>query len=282
MIPTSIIWQTPHGDATTFEYEYLTNILFKNLTYEKYFDHQKYEILIDNSIIIYSCNSHNIGDDFRAYLDRFQNSGYKFSLVHLSNENLEHNIDYYAKANRVYRNYYDSNIKLDNVVFIPLGFKSGFYNTDINNLNVVDTKTYEFCFIGHPKADRFDMLNILDKYNTYKHLTNNWNCPTSLNIDQCKNIYYHTKFAPCPMGFSHPDSFRFMEALESGCIPIIKKYGSFDYHTKIWGDTPIPKVNDWNEIDNIALMDDVDYKNLHYKVFSWYKNYRNNVLTNLI
>lgn len=281
MTVSSVIWQTPHGDATTFEYEYLTNIIFKNLSYEKYFDHQKYETIIDNSIIVYSCNSHNIGDDFREYLGKFSSNGYGFSLVHLSNENLEHNTDYYGYAKKVYRNYYDSNIKLNNVVFIPLGFKSGFYNNNIDTLDT-NSKNYDFCFIGHPKTDRFDMLSILDRYNTYKHLTNGWNCSTSLSIDQCKKIYQFTKFAPCPMGFSHPDSFRFMEALESGCIPILKNYGDCEYHIKIWGDTPVPKVNNWSELEKIAQMNNSEYSDLYHAVFTWYKNYRNNILTHLI
>lgn len=28
-------------------------------------------------------------------------------------------------------------------------------------------------------------------------------------------------FCPCPCGFEHPDSFRFAEALEAGCLPVV-------------------------------------------------------------
>jgi hypothetical protein len=76
------------------------------------------------------------------------------------------------------------------------------------------------------------------------------------------------------MGFSHPDSFRFMEALEWGCIPILKKYNSFDYHTKIWGDSPIPKIDNWSELNNFANLNNDQFSSLYNTVFNWYKNYR--------
>jgi len=276
----NIIWQTENGDATNFELEYLTNIIFKNLTYNSYFDNKQYQTVLDDSIIVYSYDHSNITNEFKTYIEKFTNNNYKFYLVHLSNENLQHQTEYYRFAKKVYRNYFDSNISQNNVIHIPLGFKSGFYNSNIKK--TTNNKTYDFCFIGQPKTDRFELLNICDNYNTFKHLTTRWNCHTSLSIDICKSVYKSTKFAPCPMGFVHPDSFRFMECLESGCIPIIKSYNGFDYHTKIWGKTPIPKIESWNELSNFAKLNEDDYNKIYNDVFDWYENYKNNILTNII
>ena len=62
----------------------------------------------------------------------------------------------------------------------------------------------------------------------------------------CK-IYSNTKFAPCPFGYVNPDTFRIMESLESGCIPIVLKFRSLDYYQNIFGDHPFILVNDWTE-----------------------------------
>jgi predicted O-methyltransferase YrrM len=277
----NLIWQTNDGDETNFEYEYLTEVLFKNTHYNSHFDKKTYQTVLDNAIIIYSNNSHNISEEFNEYLNKFHDNGYSFNLLHLSNENLEHDTVYYSKAKKVFRNYYDPNIKNTNVHFIPLGFKSGFYNKDFDNLKNFNDKKYDFCFIGEPKTDRHEMIEVLNQYNAYKHLTKSWNCSTSLSVNGCIDIYKQTKFAPCPMGFSHPDSFRFMEALEWGCIPILKKYENFNYHSQIYGESPIPKIDSWSELSNFINLNESEYNKLFSDVFKWYKKFKNELNQNI-
>lgn len=269
----NLIWQTFNGDQTTFEFEYTTEVLFKNIEQNRIFDDGQLSTVLDNSVIIYSNNSNNISEDFNNYLDKFVNLGYTFYLLHFSNENLSHNCDYYSKAKHVFRNYYDSNITSQNVTFIPLGVKSGFIN---KNENSSEIKEYEFTFIGQPKSDRQELLSIIENMkNVFVHKTNSWNCPTSLTQDECISIYSKTKFVPCPMGWIHPDSFRLMECLESGSIPILKNYNNLEYFTKVWGeDSPIPVVNSWDEIKVYYNMNMEDYIKLYNEVFNWYTNFK--------
>jgi hypothetical protein len=209
---------------------------------------------------------------FNNYLNKFVELGYTFYLLHFSNENLSHNCDYYSKAKHVFRNYYDSNINHENVTFIPLGVKTGFINKNENSL---ETKEYEFTFIGQPKSDRQELLSVMENMeNVFIHKTNSWNCSTSLTQDECISIYNKTKFVPCPMGWVHPDSFRLMESLESGSIPILKNYNNLEYFTKVWGDSPLPVVNSWDEITNYYKMNEEDYVKLHTNVFNWYKEFK--------
>lgn len=270
--PLNLIWQTFNGDQTTFEFEYTTEVLFKNIEHNKIFDDGQLSTVLDNSVIIYSNNSNNISDDFNNYLNKFVELGYTFYLLHFSNENLSHNCDYYSKAKHVFRNYYDSNINHENVTFIPLGVKTGFVN---KNENYLETKEYEFAFIGQPKSDRQELLSVMENMeNTFIHKTNSWNCSTSLTQDECISIYNKTKFVPCPMGWVHPDSFRLMESLESGSIPILKNYNNLEYFTKVWGNSPLPVVNSWDEITNYYKMNEEDYVKLHTNVFNWYKEFK--------
>jgi len=270
--PLNLIWQTFNGDQTTFEFEYTTEVLFKNIEHNKIFDDGQLSTVLDNSVIIYSNNSNNISDDFNNYLNKFVELGYTFYLLHFSNENLSHNCDYYSKAKHVFRNYYDSNINHENVTFIPLGIKTGFINKNENSL---ETKEYEFTFIGQPKSDRQELLSVMENMeNVFIHKTNSWNCSTSLTQDECISIYNKTKFVPCPMGWVHPDSFRLMESLESGSIPILKNYNNLEYFTKVWGDSPLPVVNSWDEITNYYKMNEEDYVKLHTNVFNWYKEFK--------
>jgi len=127
----NLIWQTPKGEYTTFEFEYITEVLFKNLKQNRIFDNGTYETVLDNSVIIYSKDNEDktpISKEFIEYLDKFTEKKYNFYLLHLSNEHEGHDCWYYDKANYVFRNYFFKNIKNKNVKYIPLGFKSGFLN----------------------------------------------------------------------------------------------------------------------------------------------------------
>jgi hypothetical protein len=113
--------------------------------------------------------------------------------------------------------------------------------------------------------------------NVFIHKTNSWNCATSLSQDECISIYEKTKFVPCPMGWVHPDSFRLMECLESGSIPILKNYNNLEYFTKVWGDSPLPVVNSWDEIIDYYNMGNDKYNELYKTVFNWYLIFKENL-----
>jgi len=276
----NLIWQTFNGDQTIFEFEYVTEVLFKNFEQNRIFDDGKLSTFLDNSVIIYSNDSNNISEEFKNYLNKFVERDYKFYLLHFSNEKLFHNCEYYSKAKHVFRNYYSPNINYDNVTFIPLGVKSGFLNYK-NNINST-IKEYEFAFIGQPKSDRQELLSVMEQMdNVYIHKTNSWNCPTSLNQNECVLIYNKTKFVPCPMGWIHPDSFRIMECLESGSIPILKNYNNLEYFNKVWGDSPLPIVNSWNEIKKYYMMDDEKYYQLQNELIKWYFTFKIKLSNNI-
>jgi hypothetical protein len=281
----NLIWQTNKGDASTFEYEYITEILFKNFKQNKFFDHATHQTFLDNSVIIYSKDSVDntpISEEFLNYLDKFKEKKYNFYLLHLSNEHPDHDTWYYKKAKHVFRNYYFKEIadKHDNITFIPLGFKSGF----IKNKNLIDLKKdLDFCFIGAFKKDRSELVGEIIKYKHFLHRTYSWNCPTSLTQEQVKNIYEKTKFVPCPMGNTHVDSFRICESMESGSIPIMKLYNNEDYSNIIFPNNPFPKVKEWSDIEKILSKYNKkeDYDNLFNEVMGYYENFKKSLINKI-
>src|SRR6185312_4062171 len=161
----NLIWQTQAGEQTEFEFEY-TEQLFKKFKLNYYFDNGLLKTIKDNSVVIYSNNGRSVSPKFVRYLQKFVNQGYRFYLLHLSNENLKHDCWYYSKANYVFRNYFDPKIKKVNVLFTPLGFKSGYLNKQ-NLLNDCREKTIDVSFVGQPKSDRFEMIAEIEKLNSH-------------------------------------------------------------------------------------------------------------------
>jgi hypothetical protein len=97
--------------------------------------------------------------------------------------------------------------------------------------------------------------------------------PTNgFTLGQPRNVYYdvmvRSKLVLCPSGPCTPDSFRFAEALEAGCIPIVDDLiqhawyppGYFQY---VLGENlPFPVLNDWNTLPQVVeeWLDDWELK----------------------
>jgi hypothetical protein len=278
MADLHLIWQTTEGEQTTFELEYISQLLFKDIPHQKHFDNKKYSLVLNNAIIIYSNNHRGPNFDFVNYLNKFKKNNFKFYLWHLSNESLLHNCDYYSLATHVFRNYYYPDLPQNNrITYLPLGFKSGYLNEKA--IFSLTEKSYSFSFIGQPKSDRIELIQELQSIdNAFVHTTNAWNCNTALSQEECKLIYQKSRFVPCPKGWINPDSFRIMETLESGSIPILKEYDNISYFTKPWEEkSPIPIIKEWSDLQKYSNLSNEEYERLYNEVFDWYSKFRNNL-----
>lgn len=284
----NIIWQTKKdntsvlGDETNGQFQYINNVIFKNIEHINHFDNKEYKTVINNSIIVYSAPDKEIDNGLNLYLRKYKSLNFKYILLHLSNEILNHNCDYYDDSEHVFRFYYDQNIKKTNVTTLPLGFVSGYMNTT-NNINLSEKRDILVTFIGQVKSDRHLLINSISNIqNKFLHITNKWNCPTCLSSNEVIEIYKKTLFIPCPMGWCNPDSLRIFEALEWGCIPIIKKYDGIDYFKYIFGEHPLPLINDWSEITE--LINKLTHENLDdliLSINSWYINLMDSMSVNV-
>jgi hypothetical protein len=257
-----------------WEYDYIFNDLFENFELDIKLIWNKFDLFIENSLIIYSSDEKELNPKIKQYFESYKNKNVKFNLFHLSNEQINHNFYYYNFANVVIRNYYIPNFKYKNVITVPLGYKGGFNKK--KPLLKYSEKKYDFCFVGQLKSDRMEVLTHMQKYNKkYVHLTKKWNCPTALNSDELYKIYSETLLIPCPMGSYNYDSFRICEALESGSIPVVKIYDDINYFKFIFGDNPIPIVNEWSELDNLYKKIILNPDDEILKINTWYLDFKN-------
>lgn len=135
----NFIWQTPGGVEECFERDWLME-LFEDFEINHIND-GGFVKLKSNSVIVYSdILSEDLsiyGEDFktkqskikerkRQYFEKF--STRNSFLIHLSDEHRHASTHHYKYFKHVFRQYYRSDINLDNVTFIPLGFKKGFHN----------------------------------------------------------------------------------------------------------------------------------------------------------
>lgn len=274
----NVIWQTDDGVKTEFEKEYIMEVLLKGMVYEVIYDGGRCEVVKDESLIIYSCDESEVTEKFREYLTKFDRLGYRYYLLHLSNENLNHNFDYYINAVHVFRGYYDYRIKMDNVSVIPIGFKSLYFNRDRGNFDSVYGKKYIWSFIGQMKSDREEMIFEMAGIEPhFKYFTKEWNCSSAMSVDSVIEVYKKTIFVPCPMGWINPDSFRINEALEWGCIPIVKRYNGEDYYKYVYGDHPFILVNEWSDacdIVNNLCLDMVKLEQIRKETYDWYDRFK--------
>lgn len=120
-----------------FEEDYICE-LFEDMNCEKVYD-PSLKMIEQNSVIVYSdifaknlnvypeserATLENRQVKFAEYFEKFKNKN--CVLVHLSDEHCHAAIDHYKYFKHVFRQYYRKDAKLNNVSFIPLGYKKGF------------------------------------------------------------------------------------------------------------------------------------------------------------
>ena len=269
-----VVWQTKFGPATEFERQFISEVTLKACECEHYFDESRYQKIADNPLIVFSTDiPQRAPTELLAYFEKLD----VFNLFHTGCERLDHDTSYYRRASVVLRSYYDPRLPADNTYFLPLGFQSGFMNPDPGGLS--GRRDFIWCFAGQVKSHRARMLAAFQGLGPhFVHITKTWADPNGLDVDQMKRIYSSSMFALCPFGNRNPDSFRIMEALEWGCIPVTLKFlGGEDYFRYIYGDHPFIVAKSWKDACGLVeelLRDPDELSRRQHAAMQWYQNFK--------
>jgi len=250
----------------TWELDWLQTVVFKGVDYELIIDTEFITVLPNSVIVMNETDESKI----TQYINKFKAAGYKYGIIHLSDETYSHPINHYSGATFILRNYYSKQYaKLHNVDFIPLGYSSGFIVTSNCKLSV--NRKYFWNFIGQiaNKPTRESMVNALSEIDGgYLRPTRRWNDSNGLKIQDYLTILEDSIFTPAPAGWCNPDSFRLYEALEAGSIPIVDNKS---YFTALYGPTlPFPSVKNWNEV--VDIIQDNNLYIMQLSCMAWWRN----------
>lgn len=134
-------------------------------------------------------------------------------------------------------------------------------------------REYDIFYAGQPLPWRRSLISKLDDLNTKFNILSQVNSSfrTGIAIDDYYKILGNTKIAVTPDGTA-PDSFRYVEAMGSGCIVVMTPKDNNLWYYK---NAPVFYIDDWNNlnekfIENILSMNlDELYENnlLYYKEY---------------
>ena len=128
------------------------------------------------------------------------------------------------------------------------------YNPLVRTPNIPFRENH-WCFFGTDWNGRSDLLKPLINaklLSSYKFFSN-WNDSTCLSKEDYLFEMTNSVFVPCPDGIN-PETFRFYEALEAGCIPLVVKTTKNEAWFR-WVSNYIPLMSNdsWEDVVRIMM-----------------------------
>ena len=178
----------------------------------------------------------------------YETQGIQYSVIHLSDEFGSDTIDYYKYSCciSVIRNYKREN--LDEKVFIlPLGFHNGYeypMKNPYKRTPQIPFRKNIWSFFGTNWKNRDTLLESLKHIVPHDfRLYEQWNDLANIKEKEYISILLDSLFIPCLEG-NNAETYRFYEALECGCIPIVVESEFTTYISKY---IPLLALKNWSE-----------------------------------
>jgi GR25 family glycosyltransferase involved in LPS biosynthesis len=159
-------------------------------------------------------------------LEKWDSFGVKFSILHLSDEYCKDDVSFYdlSGCKKVVRFYKREGLS-DKVTTIPLGFHWTLNEGSQNVLMKTPRLPFRmltWSFFGTDWNDRRKVITpLFDVSGANKtQFFKDWKDPDALDEKAYISNLLDTVFVPCPDGMN-PETFRFYEALECGCVPLL-------------------------------------------------------------
>ena len=213
-------------------------------------------------------------------LDIYSNA----KIIILSDEKLRHNSKLYGKARAIVRQYYSPFLAWDlRTHAIPLGFNSAIgQKTGSEPSNENSPRLFPWAFFGQVKnIARREMLlefaNLTDEFGAAPtHFTSSFAATNAISGGEIAKLFDQTYFVPAPMGNRNPDTFRVMEALERGAIPVVVRFYGLDFFRLTFGKHPFVVGRNWRDAANRCrelLEDSKLMAAKSHEVRVWYRDF---------
>jgi hypothetical protein len=197
-----------------------------------------------NTIYVISCNTFpldHLPADFLRKVEHTEGVG----LLHASDEWLGGVSDAYRSFKFVIRTHWRSGLAKRGILTVPLGFPKN--TTKTSGLTRASARKNAWMFFGNKIATRLEMLRAFEQLPGRAKAGDG-----RVSHEQYCEMMRDTVFIPAPMGNVMAETWRFYEALEFGCIPLIEKRLTLDYYKELFGDHPIPTFSRWGEAAKFA------------------------------
>ena len=195
----------------------------------------------------------------------------------LSDEQLLHNYAKHRKSRLIFRNYFQPKWWRRHVFTLPLGYNPGFVGIH-DRRGTGWNKEYDWAFVGEIKGPRQNIISSFSEVTPgFVYSADSFNDPHGLSYDKLFEVYAKSHFVLCPFGNKSPDSFRVMEALEAGAIPVTVEFLKTNHNRLIFGDHPFIVGKDWADAASIVLgliESPQELEKRHRQVFEWYVGYK--------
>ena len=226
-----------------------------------------------------------MGSHIESYMKLFsfyETRGFKYNVLHLSDEHGKDNIDFYnfECCKYVVRNYVRDNLP-SKVLVIPLGYHytiNDGIESPFERTPQLPFRSTLWSFFGTNWNNRETILEPLKGLGKYQmKLFDTWNDSQNLKKDDYTSVLLDSVFVPC-IGGQNPETFRFYEALECGSIPIIINDGS--YYKFITEHIPLINLPSWNVVPsfiNQIFNDKNTLQQYRFIVLNSYKTWKQNL-----
>jgi len=267
-VKTRIRWLEPFQ---FFEMGYVTSFLAPAFVKKA-----EQQLALDErpELLVVAGNQETPGIDARVELERQPSAGF---LV-LSDEELRHKFRPYRKAQYVLRNYFQPAWRARNVYTLPLGYNSEFVGMREELPLQPAERAQVWSFVGQIKQEREKMVKVFDSLVPHSlFAAQSFNDPDGVSGRELFLMYSASYFVLCPFGNRSPDSFRVMEALEAGAIPVTVKFLGTDHNRLVFGDHPFVVGKDWAHARDLVrnlLSDTEGLEAKREEVKAWYDGYR--------
>lgn len=206
-------------------------------------------------------------------------------LIHASDEKLRHRSSNYRFAKVVIREYFNPNL-LRKAFFIPIGYNEAIIE-HLPQQEGDSARNLSWSFFGNIKGDRVEMLEAFASIQPNRASTSSSGMLRNLPLsdEEVARLLVDSHFVLCPFGSLSPDTWRVMEALEAGAIPVCIKMRGVDYFKFIFGDHPFIVSGSWDEAarEVAILMENPEALSAkHSEIVAWYKGFTHKLSHDLL